>query len=109
MDPAMDEIHDGDTVWRFDREFLTSRWACIWGRGCLGIGSEPAANLGLGCCSVGAELGDIEEARLIAALAATLDPARFERHAEAAAGAIFSDDTRSYTRVVDGACIFLNR
>jgi hypothetical protein len=109
MDPATEEILDGDTVWRFDREFLTSRWTCLWGRGCHGIGPEPAAHLGLGCCSIGADLGDTEEARLIAALAATLEPARFERHAEAAEGGIFSDGTRTHTRVVDGACIFLNR
>ena len=83
MDPGLEEIHDGDTAWRFDREFLTSRWTCLWGRGCLGIGPEAAEHLGLGCCSVGAELSDEAEARLIAALAATLDPDRFEHHAEA--------------------------
>jgi hypothetical protein len=109
MDPGMEEIHHGDTVWRFDREFLTSRWVCLWGRGCQGIGPEPAEHLGLGCCSLGAELSDEAEARLIAALAATLDPARFEHHAEAEKGGIFSDTTRTNTRVVDGACIFLNR
>jgi hypothetical protein len=109
MDPAMEEIHDGDTVWRFDREFLTSTWTCLWGRGCQGIGPEPAEHLGLGCCSLGAELTDEAESRLIAALAATLDPARFEHHAEAEEGGIFGDATRSNTRVVDGACIFLNR
>jgi hypothetical protein len=109
MDPGLEEIHDGDTVWRFDREFLTSRWECVWGRGCLGIGPEPAEHLGLGCCSVGAELGDEAEARLIAALAATLDPTRFEHHAEAGQGGIFSDASCTNTRVVDGACIFLNR
>lgn len=109
MSPAMEEIHDGDTVWRFDPDFLRSRWVCLWGRGCLGIGTEPAAHLGLGCCSVGAELGDPDEARLIAALAATLEPDGFEYHAQAAEGGIFSDDTRTQTRVVDGACIFLNR
>ena len=49
MGPAMEDIHDADTVWRFDREFLTSRWVCLWGRGCHGIGPEPAAHLGLGC------------------------------------------------------------
>jgi hypothetical protein len=108
MEPAMEEIRDGDTVWRFDRDFLESRWACLWGRGCLGIGSEPAAQLGLGCCSVGAELGDVDEARLIAALAATLAPDRFEHHAEAADAGIFSDGARNQTRLVDGACIFLN-
>jgi hypothetical protein len=105
----VEEIRDGDTVWRFDRDFLASNWACIWGRGCLGIGTEPAAHLGLGCCSVGAEMGDQDEARLISALAATLDPERFEHHVEADKDGVFSDDTRTNTRVVDGACIFLNR
>ena len=105
----MEEIDDGDTVWRFDRSFLTSNWTCIWGRGCLGILDEPAEHLGQGCCSVGAEFGDEEEARNISALAATLEPTRFEHHAEARAGGIFSDDSRAQTRVVDGACIFFNR
>ncbi len=103
------EIDDGDTVWRFDRSFLLSRWTCIWGRGCLGILDEPAPELGQGCCSVGAELGDQDEARRISALAATVEPSRFQHHAEAVDGGIFSDESRTFTRVVDGACIFLNR
>jgi len=109
MDPAIEEIDDGDTVWRFDTTFLRSNWTCIWGRGCQGILDEPAEHLAQGCCSVGAELGDEDEARLISALAATLEPARFEHHAEAAEGGIFGDAERLSTRVVDGACIFLNR
>ena len=103
------EIDDGETVWRFDRSFLTSNWMCIWGQGCLGIAAEPAPGLGLGCCSVGAVLDGDDEARLISALAATLEVDGFEHHAEAQVGGIFSDDTRSATRVVDGACVFLNR
>lgn len=106
---AEEVIDAGDTVWRFDRAFLTSNWTCIWGRGCLGILDEPAEHLGQGCCSVGAEFGDEDEARMIGALAATLAPEGFERHAEATDGGIFTDATRSATRVVDGACIFLNR
>ena len=109
MGPALEEIHDGGTVWRIDRAFLASNWTCLWGRGCLGISTEPAPHLGLGCCSVGAELGDVDEARMIAALAATVGPDLFERHADAVEGGIFSDTTRTNTRVVDGACIFLNR
>ena len=105
----VEEIDDGDTVWRFDRSFLTSHWTCIWGRGCLGILDEPAEHLGQGCCSVGAELGSQDEARLLSALAACLEPERFQHHVEAAESGIFRDDERNATRVVDGACIFLNR
>ena len=103
------EIVDGGTTWRFDDAFLTSRWTCIWGRGCLGILDEPAAELGQGCCSVGAELDGEHEAMRIAALADTLDADGFEFHAEASSGGIFADPDRTATRVVDGACIFLNR
>lgn len=103
------EIDAGDTLWRFDRRFLESRWTCIWGRGCEGIGTERAAHLGHGCCSLGAELDGIDEARMVAALADTLDPEFFQYHAEAAAGGVFSDDQHTATRVIDGACIFLNR
>ena len=106
---AIEEIVDGDTVWRFDTAFLRSNWTCIWGRGCLGIRPEPAEHLGQGCCSIGADLDGENEAMTVSALAATIDPARFQHHAEAGAGGVFSDDTRTATRVVDGACIFLNR
>ncbi len=109
VDPFVEEIDAGGTVWRFDRAFLASNWTCIWGRGCQGILPEPAEHLGLGCCSMGADLDDEDEARMISALAATLAPDRFEHHAEAGRGGIFSDASRLQTRVLDGACIFLNR
>jgi hypothetical protein len=105
----MEEVDAGDTVWRFERSFLTSTWTCIWGRGCQGILPERAEYLGHGCCSIGADLGDEDEARTISALAATLGPARFEHYADARDGGIFRDSTRLHTRVVDGACIFFNR
>jgi hypothetical protein len=105
----LEEIDAGEVVWRFDRRFLQSNWTCIWGRGCLGILDKPAEHLGQGCCSVGAELADQEEAMTQSALAATLDPERFEHHRQAEAGGVFADDTRRATRVVEGACIFLNR
>jgi hypothetical protein len=105
----VEEIHDGDTTWRFDTAFLTSNWTCIWGRGCQGILPEPAEHLGQGCCSIGADLDGEDESRTISALAATLDPDHFEHHAEAIEGGVFGDEARTTTRVVDGACIFLNR
>jgi len=104
----VEEIVDGAVTWRFDVAFLRSRWTCIYGRGCLGILDEPAEHLGEGCCSVGAELDGLDEARNIAALAATLQPEGFQRHDEAARDGVLRPDLAG-TRVVDGACIFLNR
>jgi hypothetical protein len=109
VEPFFEEIADGDVTWRIDRSFLTSNWTCIWGRGCLGILDEPAEHLNQGCCSVGAHLSDEDEAMLISAMAAMVPPALFEHHDTAEADGIFSDDTRTNTRIVDGACIFLNR
>lgn len=106
---SFEQIDDGHTVWRFERDFFESNWTCIWGKGCLGILDEPAEHLDQGCCSVGAEMGDAEEAQLTSALAAMLEPERFQFHAEAAAHGVFSDETNRNTRVVEGACIFLNR
>jgi hypothetical protein len=97
------------TRWRVDVGFLGSRWRCRWGDGCQGILDEPAEHLQQGCCSVGAELLDEDEAMLVGALAATLAPERFEQHEAAADGGVFADGTRRHTRVVDGACIFFNR
>lgn len=110
-EPVWEEVDDGHgTLWRVDATFLASRWTCTWGRGCEGILEVPAAHLGQGCCSVGAELLDDEEAQRIAALAATLEPERFELHEEAAAGGVLrAEGERLATRVVDGACVFLNR
>jgi hypothetical protein len=102
------EIDDGDVTWRFETAFLESNWTCIWGRGCLGILDEPAEELRQGCCSVGAEL-DGDDGPTAAALSIFLRPDQWQFHAEAQAVGIFSDDTRTNTRVVDGACIFLNR
>ena len=109
MDLTHTEISDGETTWRFDGAFLNSNWTCIWGRGCQGILPQPAEELSHGCCSIGADIDGDDEARRIGALAATLEPRGFEYHATAAEGGVFDDATRSSTRVVDGACIFLNR
>lgn len=108
-DDGYEEIDDGQTVWRVQRSFLTSNWTCIWGRGCLGILDHPAPELNQGCCSVGAHLDGDEEAATIGGVAATLDPDLFQFHAVAAAEGVYSDGTRTNTRVVDGACVFLNR
>ena len=105
---SYEEIDAGDTVWRFDRDFLSSNWTCIWGKGCKGI-NATADTLGHGCCSLGAELDGIDEARDLSAAAATIPAHLFQFHAEANLGTVFADESYSATRVVDGACIFHNR
>jgi hypothetical protein len=103
------EVFDHDTLWRFERGFLQSNWTCIWGHGCKGILDHPAAELQQGCCSVGAELADVEEAMTVSALAATVPTHLWQFHDKVDTDDVFSDDTRTNTKVVDGACIFLNR
>ena len=106
---SYEEIDAGETVWRFDRDFLASRWTCIWGKGCKGINATADETLGHGCCSLGAELDGIDEARDLSAAAATIPAHLFQFHAEASSGSVFADESYSATRVVDGACIFHNR
>ena len=105
------EVDAGDVVWRFDPGFLRSRWTCIYGNGCQGIRPVRAPELGHGCCSLGAEIDGPDEARNIAALASTLAHDRFQFHdlAGESPTAVFADEEMTNTRVVDGACIFLNR
>ena len=100
-------IESPDGRWSFDLDFLASNWRCLWGDGCQGIEDHPTPEHQHGCCSLGAELLDEDEAMELSANAACVDPARFEHHA-AAGESIFADATRRHTRVVDGACIFFN-
>ncbi|MGE0309061.1 MAG: hypothetical protein AB7Q27_25275, partial [Acidimicrobiia bacterium] len=106
------EIIDADDKirWRLDAGFLTSRWQCIWGAGCQGIHETRQPELHDGCCSVGVVLTDEEEAMNIAAIAAALSADEMQFHdAGRADGFVQASGGRWTTRVVDGACIFLNR
>ena len=122
-DEALVEIEDGNTVWRFERDFLTSNWTCLYGNGCKGILAHEAAELNQGCCSLGAHFGDgpagQAEAMTVSAYAAMIPPEHFQfrevandpAHDDPGTGAngIFGDAERTHTRVVEGACVFLNR
>ncbi len=124
-DDAYVEIVRSDTVWRFERAFLESNWSCLFGRGCKGILERDATELNQGCCSLGAHFGDgpagQAEAMNVDAYASMLTPTQFQYHEVAnrvsddvdgsgdGANGIFGDRERTHTRVVDGACIFLNR
>jgi len=97
------------TRWKVDVGFLESQWTCLWGNGCQGILDQRTPERGEGCCSVGAELVSVDEAKTISALGSSLDPARFENHATATDNGVLSGDPVPSTRVVNGACIFFNR
>jgi hypothetical protein len=99
-------------TWVFDVTFLSSGWSCIYGHGCQGVLTGPAAELAQGCCSYGAHLTDDAEAKRIEAAAATLTPEQWQFAARARSRAGPVRRTRKgelVTRIADGACIFLNR
>ncbi|NLA36238.1 MAG: hypothetical protein GX868_11235 [Actinobacteria bacterium] len=95
--------------WRVDLGVLGSGWSCGWGERCRGIAEEPDPTHTLGCCVLGAQLVDDDDAMNVAAHAAFLAPERFQFADEAERGGVFADEERRATRAVDGACIFLNR
>ena len=113
-DPA-----DPDHVVRADMTWLSSAWTCIFGRGCAGVVEGRPDD---GCCSHGAYFTDEDDLHRVTAAVADLSDddwqlARLGRGSTPTGGWTEQDSAddaedgpRSLrTRVVDGACIFLNR
>lgn len=102
--------HDGDR-WMFDLTFLTSSWTCIFGNGCQGVLTGPAPELGHGCCSYGAHFTDEDDLNRVAHAASRLtdDQWQFRSLARRRGGPFKAEGEVTVTRLVDGACIFLNR
>jgi len=101
------EADGGRTRWRLDATFLSSNWTCIWGEGCQGIHDTAQPELHDGCCSLGVELIDEDEAMTIAALGATLDASKFQ-HADHRP-LVEHSERGWFTPVVDNACVFFNK
>lgn len=121
VDPA-----DDAQVVRADLTWLTSSWTCIFGSGCRGIDADrPDA----GCCTFGAHFTEPADEARVAEVVAGLDDGVWERRAQGLAegwavdaadddadeadgdGGADEDAARGparQTRVVEGACIFLN-
>jgi hypothetical protein len=104
-DPA-----DPSVLYTFDVSFLLSRYRCIYGAGCQGVCADGPDEV-VGCCVHGAYYVDPEDRARTEALVADLDPATMDHHAEAVGSGVteLDEDGEPYTRIVDGACIFLNR
>ena len=106
------EDPDEERTWIFDLTFLTSPWTCIYGNGCQGVLTGPAEDLAQGCCSYGAHFVDEEDEANTLKYAERLTPEQWQHYD---IGHRKSGPTKVNkageikSRVVDGACIFLNR
>jgi len=124
---------DERRTWVFDVTFLLSSWHCIFGQGCQGVLTGPTPELVQGCCSYGAHFTDEADVARVESAAATLAPQQWQWRAKGRAtrrraggtgkaggatgrapgvGVNVVKKDRSgatVTRMVDGACIFLNR
>ena len=100
-DPA-----DEEQVIKADLTWLTSRWTCIFGRGCQGI---DAARPDAGCCVHGAHFADKADRKRVTRWVEKLTPDLWQRHDTGKRkGWIVKEDGADKTRVVKGACIFHN-
>jgi hypothetical protein len=102
---------DGAT-YVFDLTFLTSRWTCIFGAGCLGVLTAPAPELVHGCCTYGAHFTGKKDRKRVLAQAErlTAEQWQYREEAERRGGAVHKNEDGAWiSELVDGACIFLNR
>jgi hypothetical protein len=102
---------DEERTWIFDVTFLLSGWECIFGRGCQGVLTGPAPELVQGCCSYGAHFTDSADVSRVRAAAKTLtdDEWQFAKVGRRQGVIEKQADGTKVTRIVDDACIFLNR
>lgn len=118
--PLPEDVHeyvsfddpDEDRTWVFDVTYLTSSWTCIFGNGCPGVLDGPAPEMVQGCCSYGAHFVDEDDRAHVEVMAdrMTADQWQFKAEAAAQGGPVtVNDDGEIVSRLVDDACIFLNR
>jgi hypothetical protein len=112
---SFEDPHEHRT-WVFDATYLRSTHRCIYGEGCQGILDVPAADLAQGCCSYGAHFVDDDDVQTVVSAFVRLEPRHMQFHAQAVKKGFLrpgepDDDgtVPTATRLVDDACIFLNR
>jgi hypothetical protein len=94
---------------RCDLTWLTSSWSCIYGSGCQGIYTDRPND---GCCTLGAHFTDDDDVQRVKAAVGRLTSETWQFREEGRkrnGGWTELEDGEVKTRVVDGACIFLNR
>lgn len=105
------EDPDEQRTWRFDVTFLLSGWECLFARGCQGVLTQPAPEMAQGCCSYGANFTDDADLARAQAAAKTLTPQQWQFYQQGRRGGVSrrGPGGAAVTRLVDDACIFLNR
>jgi hypothetical protein len=105
-----------DRTWVFDATFLMSNYECIFGRGCQGVLDADATDMNQGCCSYGAHMLDEDDVSDVQRHVQRLTPEHWQFHDKAKKRGEGTDswlkaekDGTEVTRLVDDACIFLNR
>lgn len=117
-------VDDAGETWMFDLTYFRSNWQCIYGSGCAGIEPEQDVPGHKGCCSYGAHFVDDDDLSRVMDIAAAL-PSDLWQHSSTRptltgsraedfdnlvdALTTVDEDGDRITRVVDGACVFLNR
>jgi len=102
---------DAEHVVRADLTWLCSRWTCIFGAGCHGIVRGRPDD---GCCTHGAFFTDTADQKRVRRAMRELTPETWQLHDAGQESwterdSVGDEHNRKRTRVVDGACIFLNR
>ena len=101
-DPA-----DESQQFKCDLTWLTSNWTCIFGSGCQGIYAGRPDD---GCCTLGAHFSDEDDEKRVQTWVERLTPDQWQHHKKGQKRwTEVDEDGERKTRVVDGACIFLNR
>ena len=110
------EDPDEQRTWVFDATYLRSNYTCIYGRGCQGVLDAPAAEMEQGCCSYGAHFVDDDDVQTVVSAFVRVRPEQMQFHDKAVKKGFLDrgdDDSDgnpvTVTRLVDDACIFLNR
>jgi len=103
-------------TWMFDESYLRSAYTCIYGAGCQGVLDADATEMAQGCCSYGAHFVDEDDVATVVKAFVRLEPRHMQFHAEAVAAGFLDrgepdadGEAPTVTRLVDDACIFLNR
>jgi hypothetical protein len=99
---------DSDQRFRCDLTWLTSSWTCIFGNGCPGIYEDRPDD---GCCTLGAHFTDKDDVKRVKEAVRELGEDEWQLHPGTTKVTAWTEteDDALKTKVVDGACIFLNR